>query len=103
MVLIIIQNFKMKYFTTIILMMATFCIKAQVVEDSLKKTVSLDEAVVSANKTEEIKRNIASQIQVFNAKQIQFSNLQTTADVIASSGQVMVQKSQQGGGSPRQG
>ncbi len=80
--------------------MATFSLKAQVVEDSLKKTVSLDEAVVSANKTEEMKRNIASQIQVFNAKQIQFSNVQTTADIIASSGQVMVQKSQQGGGSP---
>jgi len=90
----------MKYFITFIILMATVCLKAQVAEDSLKKTVSLNEAVVSANKTEEMKRHIASQIQVFNAKQIQFSNVQTTADVIALSGQVMVQKSQQGGGSP---
>lgn len=73
---------------------------AQTGEDTLRKSVSLNEAVISANKTEEIKGLLATQITVLNAKQIQFGNFQTTADLISQTGQILVQKSQQGGGSP---
>jgi hemoglobin/transferrin/lactoferrin receptor protein len=73
---------------------------AQVNQDTIKKSVTLDEAVVSANKTEEMKRNISSQIRVINAHQIQFDNVQTAGDILSNTGQIMVQKSQQGGGSP---
>lgn len=73
---------------------------AQQQSDTIKKSVDLDELVVSAYKTEELKRNIASQINIILSKQIKFDNPQTTADIIANTGQIMVQKSQQGGGSP---
>ncbi|MCB9252504.1 MAG: TonB-dependent receptor [Flavobacteriales bacterium] len=68
--------------------------------DKVEKTVSLDEIVISANKAEEHKRKISAQIIRINSRQIQFGNNQTTADLISGTGHVMVQKSQQGGGSP---
>ncbi len=70
------------------------------VQDSIKKSIDLDEVVVSVNKSEEIKRHVASQILVVTSKQIQFDNPQTSADIMANTGQILVQKSQQGGGSP---
>jgi hemoglobin/transferrin/lactoferrin receptor protein len=87
--------------TFIILIIVTLSLKAQTeVKDSIKKSVDLDEIVVSVNKTEEMKRQVAAQISVITSKQIQFDNPQTSADILANTGQIMVQKSQQGGGSP---
>jgi hemoglobin/transferrin/lactoferrin receptor protein len=63
-------------------------------------TTQLDQVVISANKVAESKRNVAFQIQTITAKQIQFQNGQTLANVLESSGAVVVQRSQQGGGSP---
>ena len=48
--------------------------------DTIKKSVDLDELIVSAYKTEELKRNIASQINIILSKQIKFDNPQTTDD-----------------------
>ncbi len=88
----------------LIFLIITFCVvfegRAQWTSDSIKKSIQLDEIVVSANKTEEMKRKVAYQILVLNIKQIQFSNPQTTADILSNTGQILVQKSQQGGGSP---
>ena len=67
--------------------------------DSTKK-INLNEVVISANKSEESKRNVAQQIQTLNAKQIADLQCQSTADIIANTGSVFVQKSQLGGGSP---
>lgn len=61
---------------------------------------SLQQIVISANKTAEMKRDLPNQIEVITARQIQKISPQTTADVLQSSGEVFVQKSQQGGGSP---
>ncbi len=65
-----------------------------------ERVITLDETVVSANKVPEAKRNVSQQIEVINAKQIQQSNPATSAEMLSQTGQVMVQKSQQGGGSP---
>lgn len=61
---------------------------------------SLDEVVVSASKFLEKKKDVAQKIQVLRAADIAFQNQSSTADVLANSGNVMVQKSQLGGGSP---
>ncbi len=61
---------------------------------------SLQQIVISANKTAEQKRDLPNQIEVISARQIQKISPQTTADVLQNSGEVFVQKSQQGGGSP---
>jgi hemoglobin/transferrin/lactoferrin receptor protein len=62
--------------------------------------VSLDEVVISVNKTEQMMRTVAQQVEVIQATQIQNSQTQTTADLIGFSGQVFIQRSQLGGGSP---
>lgn len=59
-----------------------------------------DEIVVSASKFQEKKNDVAQKIQVIRAADIAFQNQSSTADVLANTGNVMVQKSQLGGGSP---
>lgn len=61
---------------------------------------SIDEIVVSASKFEEKRKDVSQKIQVIRASEIQNMNQTSTADVLANSGNVMVQKSQLGGGSP---
>lgn len=62
--------------------------------------LKLEEVVISANKFQEDKKDIPRQIQSISKGQIQFQNRQNTADLLENSGNVFVQKSQQGGGSP---
>ncbi|WP_445734315.1 TonB-dependent receptor [Mariniflexile sp.] len=63
-------------------------------------TQGLDEIVVSASKFKQNKKDIPQKIVSISAKNIQFTNPQTSADLLESSGQVYIQKSQLGGGSP---
>ncbi|QHL88332.1 TonB-dependent receptor [Nibribacter ruber] len=65
-----------------------------------ERSYSLNEVVVSASKFEEKRADVPQQIQVIKARELAFQNNQTTADVLQQSGQVLVQKSQAGGGSP---
>ncbi|MCB9284669.1 MAG: TonB-dependent receptor [Lewinellaceae bacterium] len=65
-----------------------------------ERAYSMDEVVISASRFEEKREDVAQVIQVINAKELAFINQQTTADVLQNSGEVLVQKSQQGGGSP---
>lgn len=65
-----------------------------------ERSFSLNEVVVSASKAEEKRADVPQQIQVLSARELAFQNNQTTADVLQQSGQVLVQKSQAGGGSP---
>ena len=60
----------------------------------------LQEVVLSVSKFKQDKRDLPRQVVSITAKEIQFSNSQTAADLLESSGKVYVQKSQQGGGSP---
>jgi hemoglobin/transferrin/lactoferrin receptor protein len=65
-----------------------------------EKAYDLDEVVISASKFEEKKSDVAFQVLTIKASDLQNMNQQTTADVLQNSGQVLVQKSQGGGGSP---
>ena len=60
----------------------------------------LEEIVLSASGFKQIKRNIPQKILSLSQQDIIFSSPQTSADLLKSSGQVYVQKSQLGGGSP---
>lgn len=69
---------------------------------SLKERImAFNEVVVSANKWEQQEESVSQQIVTVNKKTIQFQNPQTSADLLAGTGQVYVQKSQLGGGSPK--
>ncbi len=63
-------------------------------------TRGLKEIVVSASKFEQHKRDISQKIVNSNAEIVEFTNPQTTADVLQNTGAIFVQKSQLGGGSP---
>lgn len=60
----------------------------------------MKEVVISANKWSQISSNVPYKVSSLKAKDIAFHNPQTAADLLAVSGDVFVQKSQQGGGSP---
>jgi hemoglobin/transferrin/lactoferrin receptor protein len=61
---------------------------------------TMEEVVLSASRFEEKKKDVAQKIQVIRSKDLQQMNQSSTADVLANSGNVFVQKSQLGGGSP---
>lgn len=65
-----------------------------------ESVIDIEEVVVSANKWEQEKSEIPNRMAVISARQARFFNPQTSADLIGSSGDVFVQKSQLGGGSP---
>ena len=64
------------------------------------KTEGLDEVILSASKFEQNKRDVPQKIINITSKEIAFSNPQTSADLLESTGNIYVQKSQLGGGSP---
>ncbi len=59
-----------------------------------------DEVVVSVSRFEDPVRQVAQPVEVIRASNLAFDNLQTSADVMQNTGNVFVQKSQLGGGSP---
>ncbi|UXX77969.1 TonB-dependent receptor [Reichenbachiella carrageenanivorans] len=62
--------------------------------------LEIDEVVVSASKWEQDRSEVPNEILSISAKQIARNNPQTSADMLGQSGQVFIQKSQMGGGSP---
>lgn len=64
------------------------------------KAQDLGEIVISASKFEQSKKEVPKKIISIKAEDILFENPQTSADLLQSSGQVFIQKSQLGGGSP---
>jgi len=68
-------------------------------KDSIKQ-VNLNEVVISGTKFSEKKKNIVQKVDVVTQKQLTQMNAQSMADVLINTGNVFVQKSQQGGGSP---
>jgi len=65
-----------------------------------QKVEDLDEIVLSASKFEQSKKDIPQKIVSISSKSIEFVNPQTSADLLESTGNIYVQKSQLGGGSP---
>ena len=79
--------------------------KSVLLEKGLKvylspKSFTLDDIVISASKFSQRKTDVPQRIATIKAKDVAFQNPQTAADLLESSGEVFVQKSQQGGGSP---
>ncbi|MGJ8661810.1 MAG: TonB-dependent receptor plug domain-containing protein, partial [Bacteroidota bacterium] len=62
--------------------------------------LEIETMVVSATRWEQSTKDIPNKITVISARDVAFQNPQTAADLLGSSGEVFVQKSQQGGGSP---
>ncbi len=69
-------------------------------EDSSINEINLDEITVSATRFAEHKKNIPQEVLTIGAKKMAFYNQQTTAELLTHTGNVLVQKSQLGGGSP---
>ncbi|MEE4257215.1 MAG: TonB-dependent receptor [Bacteroidales bacterium] len=65
-----------------------------------KKSVALDEIIISATRFEQESDEIPNKVISIPAERVQLENPQTTADMLGSSGEVFIQKSQLGGGSP---
>ena len=66
-----------------------------------EKIFQMQEVVVSANKWEQYTSEIPNEVVTITPKEISFRNPQTSADLLQQTGQVFVQKSQLGGGSPK--
>jgi hemoglobin/transferrin/lactoferrin receptor protein len=66
----------------------------------LPETHNFDPIIISASKFEQRRRDIPQRIFSQSIEDILVANPQTSADLMQQSGQVFVQKSQQGGGSP---
>lgn len=63
-------------------------------------SAAFDEVVVSATRWNQSSSNTPSKISSITPKDVALNNPQTAADLLGSSGEVFIQKSQQGGGSP---
>jgi len=66
----------------------------------IERSILMDEFVISAFKKEERKEEQPFMIDVLEPKMIEHSSYQTAADILQETGNVFIQKSQGGGGSP---
>ena len=71
-------------------------LKLELIESSLK----LGEVVLSVSKWESIEEELPLHVSKLTLREIRFNNPQSSADILRQTGEVFVQKSQMGGGSP---
>lgn len=90
---------KLKRLMAIFLLLPSI-LNAQEKGDSSKLVREMNEVQIGAYKTPVPAMDVPNRVFTLSQKQIQFMNPQTSADLLQASGQVVVQKSQQGGGSP---
>lgn len=64
------------------------------------RNTQLNEIVIAATKRLQFSKTLPHKISVIGKSDAEFLQPQTTADLLATSGEVFMQKSQQGGGSP---
>tara|TARA_B100001115_G_scaffold149909_1_gene119026 strand:- start:177 stop:2591 length:2415 start_codon:yes stop_codon:yes gene_type:complete len=64
------------------------------------KPMALDQVVISASRWSQSSRELPYHISSLKSREIYFQSPQTAADLLGQSGEVFIQKSQQGGGSP---
>jgi len=62
--------------------------------------LALDQVVISASRWAQNASRVPNRISVIQSEEVLLRNPQTAADLLGSSGEVFIQKSQQGGGSP---
>jgi hemoglobin/transferrin/lactoferrin receptor protein len=66
----------------------------------IPSNLNLNEVVVSATRWNQKSNNVPLKIATITPREVALQNPQTAADLLAISGKVFIQKSQQGGGSP---
>ncbi len=66
----------------------------------ISRQIQLDEVIFSANRIPEKKSDVPYSMEIIKQKDIEFGNQPTTGDVMSNTGNIFVQKSQLGGGSP---
>lgn len=64
------------------------------------KLIWFNDVVVAANKWQQEEKDLSQFVKTVSRKEIAFNNPATSADLLAQSGQVFLQKSQLGGGNP---
>ncbi len=89
----------MKKAILILVLILSISCYSQTGNDTLK-SIKLDELVINPLKHLQSKRKIAQQVESISQKEIEFQNSPTSADLLANTGKLTIQKSQQGGGSP---
>lgn len=77
-----------------------FLFKSGFSQDTLTKSLNIAEVVVSATKATLSQNQLAQSVQSISSEKIAQLIPQSTADLLQKTGNVLVQKSQQGGGSP---
>ena len=93
----------MKVLYSAALLLIQFCITTTILAQESKDSITqkeLSEIVVSGNKFAEKKKNIVQKIDIISSSYIKNANAQNMGDLLMSTGNVFVQKSQQGGSSP---
>ncbi len=65
-----------------------------------KRNILMDEFIISASKSRESKQVLPYTVSVMHEKNLVHSTSQTSADLLASTGNILIQKTQAGGGSP---
>jgi hemoglobin/transferrin/lactoferrin receptor protein len=63
-------------------------------------TLALDQVVISATRWAQHSGRVPNRVSTIQSEEVLLRNPQTAADLLGSSGEVFIQKSQQGGGSP---
>ncbi len=91
-----------KIITTVIFLYIIICALAQNKKEfsPTGDSTSLPDVLISAIKFPEKKKNIAQKIEVITDTYIKKTNAQNSGDLLQSTGNIFVQKSQQGGSSP---
>ncbi|MFK7904069.1 MAG: TonB-dependent receptor plug domain-containing protein, partial [Chitinophagales bacterium] len=74
--------------------------KTQNIAQLLPKETELGEIIISVGKIAEPLSEVTNKVEIIKAKEIALSNSQTSADLLQNTGNVYIQKSQMGGGSP---
>jgi hemoglobin/transferrin/lactoferrin receptor protein len=90
---------RFSFFIFFTLLLSNTLLAQTPVTDSIQPS-TLPEIVISATKFPEKKRNIAQKIELITPQYIANINAQNTGDLLMSTGNIFVQKSQQGGSSP---
>lgn len=77
-----------------------FALCFSLLEMNAQSRIHLDEKVISADKSEDKRSEVANSIEIIQEKDIINSQISTTADLLEKKGNVFIQRSQLGGGSP---
>jgi len=74
--------------------------KSKEIIELYKRMILMDEFVISASRTKENKKEVSYEIDVIKPIELKEQTSNTSAEILQSTGNIMVQKTQGGGGSP---